>query len=140
MFPDVSTFFGRQVQDRLRDERAIWLTTVVAADGTPQPFPVWFVRVGDDILIHNDNRATRIDRFRDRPRVGLHLNSDDHGGDVVVLTGRAEIVDDAPLPQDSAEYVAKYRADIERVVGSLAAFGERYSVAVLVRVGKVRGF
>ncbi|TDE09643.1 TIGR03667 family PPOX class F420-dependent oxidoreductase [Jiangella asiatica] len=139
VFPDVSTPYGRRVHDRLRDERVIWLITA-APSGTPQPNPVWFVRVGDDIVIYNDNQSDRLAWLRDRPRVALHLNANDRGGDVVVLTGRAEIFDDGPLPQDQPEYLDKYRDDMERVSGSLEAFGERYSVGMRVRVTKVRGF
>ena len=39
---DTSSSFGRRVVERLENEHVVWLTTV-AADGTPQPSPVWFL-------------------------------------------------------------------------------------------------
>ncbi|WP_053204992.1 TIGR03667 family PPOX class F420-dependent oxidoreductase [Jiangella muralis] len=138
-FPATDTAFGRRVHDRLRDERVIWLT-VVAPSGTPQPNPVWFARVGDDVVIYNDRHALRLDWLDDRPRVALHLNSDARGDDVIVLTGRAEFRDDIPPAHESPEYVAKYGPDMVRVSGSAEAFSHQYSAAAVVRVDHVRGY
>lgn len=137
VFPATDTPLGQRVHERLRDERVLWLT-VVAPSATPQPTPVWFVRSGDDIIIYNDRDAARLDWIEERPRVALHLNSDHDGGDFVVLTGRAELREDAPPPDEQPEYLAKYGAEMERIMGSAAAFAEQYSVAAVISVDHVR--
>ncbi|TDD66294.1 TIGR03667 family PPOX class F420-dependent oxidoreductase [Jiangella aurantiaca] len=139
VFPSTDTPFGRRVHERLRDDRVLWLT-VVAPSGTPQPNPVWFVRVGDDIVVYNDRHAARLDWLDERPRVALHLNSDPDGGDVVVLTGRAELREDIPPAHESPEYVAKYGPDMVRVSGSAEEFVRQYSVAAVIRIDHIRGY
>lgn len=137
-FPDTDTDLGRRLAERLRDDRVLWLT-VVAPSGTPQPTPVWFVRVGDDIVIYNDRHAKRLDWLEKNPRVALHLNSDHDGGDFAVLTGRAEIREDVPPPDRAPEYLAKYGDEMTRITGSPEVFAQQYSVATVIRVERVRG-
>jgi PPOX class probable F420-dependent enzyme len=137
-FPALDTPFGARVRDRLRDDRVLWLT-VVAPSGTPQPTPVWFVRIGDDVVIYNDRHAKRLDWLEKNPRVALHLNSDHGGGDFAVLVGRAEIREDVLPPHESPEYLAKYGAEMTRIMGSPEAFAQKYSVATVIRVERVRG-
>ena len=147
ILPDPATAFGERVRHRLRDERVIWFTTV-GNDGTPQPNPVWFL--WDDpghgtpdsaasILIYNRADARRLDHIRIYPNVALHFDGNGRGGDIVVLTGRARVLDEQP-PQDVPAYVEKYRADMIRVSGSLDAFGSAYPVPVRVELTRVRGF
>ncbi|MBB5790441.1 TIGR03667 family PPOX class F420-dependent oxidoreductase [Jiangella mangrovi] len=138
LFPDSGTDLGRRIDERLRDDRVLWLT-VVAPSGTPQPTPVWFVRSGDDIVVYNDRHAKRLDWMEKNPRVALHLNSDGDGGDFVVLTGRAEIREDVPGPDESPGYLAKYGDEMTRIMGSPGAFAQQYSVAAVIHVDHVRG-
>src|SRR3954470_4463758 len=100
--------FGRRVRQRLQDETVVWFTTT-GADGTPQPNPVWFLWEPDQgsVLIYNATRAKRLEHVAVRPRVSLNFQADEHGGDVVVITGVAEQALDAPANKDHAEYVAK---------------------------------
>ena len=49
VLPDPATPFGACVAQRLREDAVIWLTTV-AANGTPQPNPVWFLWDGHSVL------------------------------------------------------------------------------------------
>lgn len=140
VLPDPTTPFGRRVADRLRDERVIWLTTV-AADGTPQPNPVWFIPESDDeILIYNRHNANRLTHVRQRPRVTLHFDGDGQGGDIVVLNGDAELLSDRPPPHQHPAYLAKYQQAMIRVSGSPEAFGATYPTAIRVRLTRVRGF
>ena len=82
VFPDPASPFGARVRNRLRDEQVIWFTAV-ADDGTPQPNPVWFVWQDDAVLVYNKRGARRVDYVRERPRVALHLNGDQRGGDII---------------------------------------------------------
>lgn len=139
VIPDAETPYGRRVRERLRDEQVIWLTTV-GRSGTPRPNPVWFLWTGDDVVIYNYHSARRIPALRQHPPVSLHLNSDGSGGDVVVLTGRAQIDEQTPSAHESPEFVAKYGDAMTHVSGSQEAFGRTYSVPLRVRIERVRGF
>jgi PPOX class probable F420-dependent enzyme len=139
VLPPAGTPFGERVRRRLRDEVFIWFTTV-GADGTPQPNPVWFVWDDGDVLIYNRPDARRLAHLRRDAQVSLHFNASAGGGDVVVLSGRAERADDEPPPHERSAYLDKYRDEMIRVSGSLEAFSADYPVPVRVRIGRVRGF
>jgi PPOX class probable F420-dependent enzyme len=132
--------FGERVRARLRDELVIWLTTV-GADGTPQPNPVWFLWMEPaTLLVYNRTGARRLGHVAGNPRVAVHFDGDGHGGDIVVLTGRAELAPQTPPPAENAEYLAKYGDAITRVSGSAEEFSAAYPVALAVHVERVRGF
>jgi PPOX class probable F420-dependent enzyme len=138
VLPPAGTPFGDRVRERLRDEVFIWMTTV-GADGRPQPTPVWFVWDDGDVLVYSRHNARRLAHLRGNAQVSLHFNANARGGDVVVLSGPAELVDGEP-PHDVPAYLAKYRDQMIRVSGSLEAFSAEYSVPLRVRVDRLRGF
>ncbi len=134
------TPFGARVRERLRDEQFAWLT-MVGADGTPEPNPVWFLwDGGDEILVYNDNQARRLDRIGDGVRASLNLQANAEGDDVVVLTGTLEPARDAPNPAENQAFLAKYAAAIETIGYTAEQFGGRYDVATRLRVDRVRGW
>ncbi|MCU1659651.1 MAG: putative F420-dependent enzyme [Pseudonocardiales bacterium] len=140
VLPDAGSDFGRRVRSRLADEIVIWLTTI-AADGTPQPNPVWFVwQDPDTVLIYNRSGADRLAHIARRPRVALNFNGDAHGGNIVVLTGSAEVAAHLPPPHENAAYLAKYGERITQLSGRVEAFSEAYPTPLTVRVDRVRGF
>jgi predicted pyridoxine 5'-phosphate oxidase superfamily flavin-nucleotide-binding protein len=47
---DNTTETGASTEERLREEKIAWLTTV-RADGQPQSVPVWFLWDGEALLI-----------------------------------------------------------------------------------------
>ncbi|MEV0595643.1 TIGR03667 family PPOX class F420-dependent oxidoreductase [Nonomuraea cavernae] len=124
------------LRGRMADDEVVWLTTV-AADGTPQPKPVWFLWEGDgSVLTFSRPDAKRLRHVRARPRVSLNLNSTPKGGEVLVLTGDAEILTGSPV--DFPAYIAKYRSEMERIVGSVEEFDGEYSVPMRITVTSVR--
>ncbi len=147
--PDPGTPFGRSVRARLRQEPIIWLTTV-AASGTPQPNPVWFLWQEDhdsdrgegSFLIYHDNTAARLRTLTERPRVSLNFNSDPAGGGIAVFTGSVEILEGHPPAHEIPAYAAKYGPHVEAwdSGGDLAAFMAKYSIVTRIRPDKVRGF
>lgn len=138
---DPSTAFGRRVRERLTSEQVAWLTTV-GRDGTPQPNPVWFLWDGGaEVLVYTLPDAHRLDHIAERPRVALHLNSDAHGADVVILRGVAEIArGEVPAADQHHAYLAKYEAPMRDVSGSTERFAATYSVPLRIRLTKLRGF
>jgi PPOX class probable F420-dependent enzyme len=138
VMPDPSTPFGARVARRLREEHVIWLTTVDAS-GAPQPTPVWFLWDGDTVLIYNRNDARRIAHVQRNPRVALHFDGDKRGGDIVVITGTAQLTPEDPPADQLPVYVDKYRDHLRRLNYTPESFAAAYSVAMRVRPRKIRG-
>ena len=127
---------GAEVIERLKHDRIGWLTTV-AADGTPQTSPIWFLWDDDEILIYS-LESPRTRNIADRPRVSMHLDGNGLGGDIVVIEGTATIDEDAPSCADNPEYLAKYEPVMEGNGWTPQWFAGRYSVPVRVTVTKYR--
>ena len=138
--PAPGTALGDNVRRKLDHDPIVWMTTV-ARDGTPQPNPVWFIRDedGEGILTYNRATSARVQHVRERPRVALSFNMREHDGDVAVLLGTAEIVDDAPPSDANPTYQAKYRDGIRGLGMDAAGFAAAYPVAIRVRFSRVRG-
>jgi len=138
VLPDPSTTFGKRVRERLAEEIVLWLTTV-GADGTPQPNPVWFLCEGEDtILVYNRTGANRINHVKARPRVLLNFDGNGQGGDIVVLTGAAELLEGFPLAHEHEPFAQKYAEETARVFESTEDFARKYPVAMRIRIGRVR--
>jgi PPOX class probable F420-dependent enzyme len=117
---------------RLREEEIIWLTTV-RSDGQPQSVPVWFLWDGETFLIYSQPGRQKLKNIGRNPRVGLHLNSNARGGDVVRSEGTAEVAEEVPPATEIDEYVEKYRESIARIGFEPDSFARTYSVALRVR-------
>jgi PPOX class probable F420-dependent enzyme len=128
---DTTTDAGGRADRRLREEKIAWLTTV-RSDGQPQSVPVWFLWDGESFLIYSQPDRQKLKNIGGNPRVGLHLNSNDRGGDVVRAEAEAEILDDFPPAGDVGEYVEKYRESISRIGLEPESFARTYSVALRV--------
>ena len=135
---DLSGDFGRHVAQRLQDEKVIWLTTV-AADGTPQPNPVWFYWDGETILIYTQPKSAKLKNIARNPRVSLHFEgATPPGGDVVVLTGEAFVEASSPAPDPA--YIDRYCQVIPELGYTVDQMYREYSVTLRVRPTRVRGF
>ena len=139
VLPDPATPFGARVAQRLRDDAVIWLTTV-AADGTPQPNPVWFLWDGHSVLVYNQPTARRLVHVRRHPQVALHFDSNGQGGDIIVMTGEARLCPEEPLADQVPAYVDKYRDLIARIGHDPTSMAAAYSVALRITPARVRGF
>ncbi len=106
--------------------------TTVRSDGQPQTVPVWFLWDDDGFLIYSQPNRQKLRNIAHNPRVGLNLNSNERGGDVVRLEGTARIVEDAPPASGVAPYVEKYRESIDRIGFDVEGFARAYSVAVRI--------
>ncbi len=136
---DRSSAFGARVLRRLEDERIIWLTTG-GTDGAPQPNPVWFLWTGERFLILSqpDRKIGNIERWN---KVSLSLNTDAHGGDVVVFNGEATLGQATDMPDEAkAEYVAKYEQGMKGLGMDAETFQGTYSRLITVTPTKLRGF
>jgi PPOX class probable F420-dependent enzyme len=128
---DTTTEAGSRADRRLREEGIIWLTTV-RSDGQPQSVPVWFLWDGETFLIYSQPYQQKLKNIGTNPHVGLHLNSNARGGDVVRVEGTAEILDDFRPAAEVGDYVEKYRDSIARIGFEPNSFARAYSVALRV--------
>ena len=124
--------------ERLRSESVIWFTTV-SPEGVPEPTPVWFLwEGGDDVLIYTQPGSLKLRNLGSNDRVALNLNSDEHGGEVVVFLGRAVSGAEAPVAHENEAYLSKYRAGMGSIGLTPEQFSESFSVPVRVRVTHTR--
>ena len=128
---DTTTEAGARADRRLREELMIWLTTV-RSDGQPQSVPVWFLWDGEMFLIYSRPGQQKLRNIGRNARVGLHLNANDRGGDVVRAEGTAEVAQDVPTANEVAANVEKYRESITRIGFGPDGFTRAYSVALRV--------
>jgi PPOX class probable F420-dependent enzyme len=134
---DTSSGFGRRVQERLENEQVIWLTTV-AADGSPQPSPVWFLWDGQQVLMYSMPNTPKLRHMQANPKVALNFDSQD-GGDVVILTGQAQVAQSEAAANGNPAYLDKYREAIGEIGMNPDAFAQTYSVAVRITPTRLRG-
>ncbi len=134
---DLSTEAGQRADRRLRDEAAIWLTTVDRS-GQPQTSPVWFLWDGETFLIFSMPRSPKVPNVRSNPHVSLNLDGGAEGEDVVTIEGRAEIPGDGLSVTDVPEYVEKYRDAIAKLGSDPDSFAGAYSVPIRVTPTRAR--
>jgi PPOX class probable F420-dependent enzyme len=115
----------------MREEQIAWMTTV-RSDGQPQTVPVWFLWDDEGFLIYSQPDRQKLRNIARNSRVGLNLNSNERGGDVVRVEGTAEVIEDAPPANEIESYVEKYRDSIARIGFDAEGFARAYSIAVRV--------
>ncbi|WP_326566958.1 TIGR03667 family PPOX class F420-dependent oxidoreductase [Amycolatopsis rhabdoformis] len=115
-----------------------WLTTITPK-GRPAPRPVWFVLDGDDILVFSQPDTAKLRHLEASPEVSFHLNSDEHGGSVLVINGRAQV--DEGRPSEAPGYLEKYEPSYAGIgFADAAAFDSSYSVRIRVVPERSWGF
>ncbi len=136
---DLSSEFGKRAEARLRDESTIWLTTVDRS-GVPQPRPVWFLWDGQSILIFSQPAGAKVRHIRQRPSVALNFNTDEDGDNVIVIIGKAEVLDGGVTPEELANDLRKYREGIKSLGMTEEQMAKEYSVPLRITPAKLRGF
>jgi PPOX class probable F420-dependent enzyme len=136
---DESSDFGARAARHLREDTVVWLTTVTAS-GAPVPSPVWFVwEEPATVLMYSRDGTPRSRNLAANPRVSLNFAGNGQGGDIVVLSGRAQFDAALGAPHENADYVAKYGPQMERVSGSVEEFSRQYPLAVRIELTRLRG-
>jgi PPOX class probable F420-dependent enzyme len=136
---DPETEVGARVAARLRAELVAWLVTV-GANGTPVPTPVWFWWDGETLLIYSQPDKPKLRHIAANPRVALAMRTDEHGDDLVVITGLAAVDDSAPAPFELPSYIEKYRGEIGRQGSNPEEFSGAYSVPIRIRPTTLRAW
>jgi len=134
---DTTTPFGERAERRLREEGLGWLVTVSPA-GQPQPSRVWFLWDGETVLLYSRPDTPKLRNIAANPRVALHLDGDDVGGNLVIVHGTAALVD-GPSADTVPAYVDKYAARMARNGWSPADFAALYSVPLRIDPARLLG-
>ncbi len=135
---DQSTEFGARVARHLREDPVVWLTSVTRA-GAPLPRPVWFLWDGAETVSLFSLPGARVRNIEANPRVTLNFAGDGAGGDIVVLSGTAAVLADAPGADAVRDYVERYAPRMERMGMTPAQFAARYSVPVRITLTALAG-
>ena len=133
---DLEDEAGARAAERLQQERIGWLTTV-AADGTPQTSPVWFLWETDEFLLYSLD-SVRVRNLTNRARVSLNLDGNGMGGDIVVVEGTARLDETAPTAAENPAYLAKYEPVMDQHGWTREWFAARYSVPIRITPTKYR--
>lgn len=127
---------GAHARDRLARDRVAWMTTV-AANGTPQTSPVWFLWDETSFLVYSLDSA-RVRNIVGNPRVALNLDGDGLGGDIVIVEGTARIDHEVESAAENADYLAKYRPVMDAYGWTPEWFAEHYPVAIQINPTRYR--
>lgn len=126
--------------DMLEHDTIAWFTTV-AEDGTPHAVPVWFMWHDGRIVVFSEPDTVKVAHVRRGSRVLVHLQAGGrYGDDVVILTGTAEIADEAAvtyLDRFREEYTKKYDAAIEAFGMAPDEMLAKYSTVIVTTPEKV---
>jgi PPOX class probable F420-dependent enzyme len=128
---DLTQARDAHINERLRSEPIIWLGTT-RPDGRPHLVPVWFLWENPTILIFSQPDNQKIRNLRNNSSVTLALNAIDQGDDVVMIEGRAELVDDPTLKATAAAYAQKYDALLKRMGSTAEEMATSYSQAIRI--------
>jgi PPOX class probable F420-dependent enzyme len=119
-----------QIEKHLVSDQIVWLTTVTPG-GRPAPRPVWFLWNGAEVTIYSMPGAAKIRHIAANGQVSLNFNCTPLGGDVVVISGGAEVLSEAPPPSAVPGMVDKYRGTIE-AMGYTQEWYDSYRTAIRV--------
>jgi PPOX class probable F420-dependent enzyme len=119
-----------QIEKHLANDKIVWLTTVTPT-GRPAPRPVWFVWDGTAVVIYSQQDVAKLKHIAGNDQVSLNFNCSPGGGDVVVISGRAELVPDAPLPSALPGLLDKYLEAIQ-AMGYTQEWYDAYNTAIRV--------
>jgi PPOX class probable F420-dependent enzyme len=119
--------------ERLRTEKILWLASV-RPDGRPHLVPVWFLWQGETILLFSKPENQKVRNIRQNPAVIVSLDATDHGNDVTVLEGVAQLIDEPDMSTALPDYASKYvnlMADLGLIPETMAA---EYSQAIRITI------
>jgi len=118
------------VENHLTNDQIVWLTTVTPS-GRPAPRPVWFVWDGSVVVIYSLPDGAKLRHIAANEHVSLNFNCTPGGVDVVVISGRAEVLTEAPPPSEVPGMLDKYR-DAIASMGYTQEWYDSYNTAIRV--------
>jgi PPOX class probable F420-dependent enzyme len=126
------------IDKRLRAELMLWLSTV-RPDGRPHLVPVWFLWDGETILIFSQPNQQKLRNLQHNPNVVVALDTAGQGDDVVMIEGKAELLNDSGVSTALPAYAEKYKERLELYGWSGESMAQDYSQAIRVTPTKFFG-
>lgn len=123
------------VEQRLREEPIIWLTTV-RPDGRPHTVPVWFLWDGETFLVFSQPGNLKIRNLQRNPHVTLALDGTKQGGDVVTVEGEAELLSEPSRNIVVPAFGEKYASMIKTMGVDTDRLVEDYSQPIRIKPAK----
>ncbi|HEX6947152.1 MAG TPA: pyridoxamine 5'-phosphate oxidase family protein [Acidimicrobiia bacterium] len=112
----------------------------VTPSGQPQTSPVWYLRVGDEIVVYNRPETPRLRSIAGNDRVCLVLRGDRRADGAVIIEGRARVDADMPPCHERPEYLARYEENIIGMGYTPEAFAAEYSVGIIITPTRIRAW
>ena len=129
--PDTTKPQNAHVEERLRTEPIIWLSSV-RADGRPHLVPVWFYWDGSMVLIFSQPNNQKIRNIQRNPNVMLALEAKDGGDDVVLFEGKAELLSQSTAQVVPSGYEQKYAVGIKGLGMTTEQMAASYSQPIRI--------
>ena len=124
------------IDKRLRAELMMWLSTV-RPDGRPHLVPVWFLWDGETILIFSQPNQQKLRNLQHNPNVMVALDTAGQGDDVVMIEGKAELLNDPAVSAALPAYAEKYKQRLELYGWTGEAMAQDYSQAIRITPTKI---
>ena len=87
---DPATTGSAHAIERLATEKIGWLTTI-DLNGQPQSSPIWFLWLGEEVLVYSHIRAHRNANIETNSRVSFNLDTAAEGDDYVTMEGETRV-------------------------------------------------
>jgi len=120
-----------QVERHLLTDQIAWLTTVSPA-GWPTPNAVWFLWDGREVTVYSKNNGAKLRHIEASDKVALSFDSGPGGGDIVVISGRARLVPDAPPPSQFPGLLDKYQPALDAMGQTAQWYDDNYGEAIRI--------
>ncbi len=127
---DLAKLQNSHTQERLRSEIMLWLSSV-RPDGRPHLVPVWFLWDGETILIFS-KPDQKIRNLRQNPNVVVSLDTAEQGDDIVLIEGRAELLNDPNIKPTLPAYAEKYAERLSSMGWTAEIMAKDYSQAIRI--------
>jgi PPOX class probable F420-dependent enzyme len=125
---DITRPWEAHIDQRLRADPIIWLAST-RPDGRPHVVPVWFLYDGTTILMFSLPATQKVRNLRQNPAVMLALDSARHGNEIIMLEGRASLLDDPTVQATLPAFADKYAALRQ---STPVAWAARFSQAIRI--------
>jgi PPOX class probable F420-dependent enzyme len=136
---DLNQTKDAHIDQRLRSEPIIWLSST-RPDGRPHLIPVWFLWDGSTILIFSQPNQQKLRNLRHNPAVVLALDTADQGDDVVLVEGRATLLEDGTVDATLPAFAEKYAALLQRMGHTAEQMAKAFSQAIRITPSKLSGW
>ncbi len=127
----MSVILQPHVEERLRSDKMIWLTTV-RPNGCPHTIPVWFIWEHATVMIFSKVKTQKVRNLRQNHAVMLALDDTKNGQDVVILEGTAQLLERGEGQEVLEAYGEKYREGLQRIGVTAEQFTMLYSQPIRV--------